>query len=296
MSFISYSQNFEDVVLWRALGQVANGFYIDVGAWSPNLHSITRAFYQHGWCGINIEPNAEYHQQLQQHRPRDCNLQLAVGAQAGFETMHIVADTGLSTLDETIAQQHQQAGWSLECRQVQVCTIEAIWCEHVPAAQPVHFLSVDVEGLETAVLRGLDWQRHRPWVVLVEATWPNSQIESHQAWEPILLAAGYRFAYADGLNRFYVAAEHAQLLSAFKHPPNVFDAFVPARLHEAQSRAEQADATAAAAQSRAEQADSAAAAAQSRAAAAELLAAQLLSSRSWRITAPLRKIGHLFKP
>jgi len=166
----------------------------------------------------------------------------------------------------------------------------------------VHFLSVDVEGLESAVLRGLDWQLHRPWVVLVEATWPNSQVESHQAWEPILLAAGYRFAYADGLNRFYVAAEHSQLLSAFQYPPNVFDAFVTAREHEAQILANQAQSAAAAAESRAAAAESRAAAAASRAAAAasraaaaELLANQLLGSTSWRITAPWRKIGQLFK-
>ena len=31
----SYAQNFEDVILWRALKQVKEGFYIDVGAQDP---------------------------------------------------------------------------------------------------------------------------------------------------------------------------------------------------------------------------------------------------------------------
>ena len=43
--FISYAQNFEDVILWRALNHVENGFYVDVGAMDPTEHSVTKAFY-----------------------------------------------------------------------------------------------------------------------------------------------------------------------------------------------------------------------------------------------------------
>lgn len=56
MTFISYAQNFEDVRLWRVLKQFEHGFYIDVGANDPRHHSVTKAFYDHGWQGINVEP------------------------------------------------------------------------------------------------------------------------------------------------------------------------------------------------------------------------------------------------
>jgi len=46
-------------MLWRALKHIERGFYIDVGAWSSDLDSVTRAFYEHGWRGINVEPNPE---------------------------------------------------------------------------------------------------------------------------------------------------------------------------------------------------------------------------------------------
>ena len=59
MRFVSYAQNWEDVMLWRALGHVGQGFYVDVGAFSPDEHSVTRAFYDLGWSGINIEPNPQ---------------------------------------------------------------------------------------------------------------------------------------------------------------------------------------------------------------------------------------------
>ncbi len=45
MTFISFAQNAEDVMLWRALGHVRAGFYIDVGAQDPELDSVTHAFY-----------------------------------------------------------------------------------------------------------------------------------------------------------------------------------------------------------------------------------------------------------
>ena len=53
---ITYAQNFEDVMLERALKSVSAGTYIDVGAWHPEFDSVTRHFYERGWSGINIEP------------------------------------------------------------------------------------------------------------------------------------------------------------------------------------------------------------------------------------------------
>ena len=44
MPFLSYAQNMEDVMLHRALREVKQGFYVDVGANSPDLQSVTKAF------------------------------------------------------------------------------------------------------------------------------------------------------------------------------------------------------------------------------------------------------------
>ena len=313
MTFISYAQNYEDVMLWRALKHVERGFYIDVGACWPDQHSVTRAFYEKGWRGINVEPNPEFNAQLCARRPRDINLKLAVGDREAVLTMNFLGNTGLSTLDDGIAQKHQAAGWTANRQEVEVTTLAAIWQAHVPAGQEVHFLKVDVEGSEEAVLKGNDWQKYRPWVVVVEATLPMSQVESHDKWEHILLDAGYQYAYADGLNRFYVAQEHPELLSAFKYPPNVFDEFTlvgqvqaearatAAEQHaaEAEARTTAAEQHAAEAENRAIQAEARATAAEQHAAEAEARVNDLLNSTSWRITAPLRwlaGLAHRFTP
>ena len=122
---ISYAQNFEDVMLWRALKHVEKGFYIDVGAWSPDIDSVTRFFYEQGWAGVNVEPSLEFNNQLLERRPRDKNLRLAVGDQECNLIMNFLGNPGLSTFDDEIADRHRQAGWSLDRQEVQVTTERA---------------------------------------------------------------------------------------------------------------------------------------------------------------------------
>ena len=108
MTFVSYAQNYEDVILRRALGDVEKGFYIDVGAYHPFVDSVSKAFYDAGWHGINIEPVSEWYKKLQQDRPNDINLQIAVGARKGNLDFFEVVGTGLSTHDKLIAERHVQ--------------------------------------------------------------------------------------------------------------------------------------------------------------------------------------------
>lgn len=245
MTFVSYAQNFEDVLLWRALGHLPTGFYIDVGASHPDTDSVTRAFYDRGWHGINVEPTAAAHQRLVAARPRDLNLQLALGATAGELTFYSLDGTnaGLSTLDPAAVARYQARGMAVQAITVPTETLAALCRTHAPP--DIHFLKIDVEGAERDVLAGADFAAFRPWLVLAEATAPMSTEETHAEWEPILLDAGYVFLWFDGLNRYYVARErHAELAPHFHTPPNVFDNFLRAadtewtrRLAEAESRA-----------------------------------------------------------
>ncbi len=227
MTFISYSQNLEDVMLWRALKHVDRGFYIDVGAWDPREDSVTLAFYERGWRGIDIEPNADKHSALAVARPGDLVLDVAVSDTAGERVFYDIPTTGLSTLDSGIAGRHRAAGLEVHERTVAVTTLRDICAVHAP--QDIHFLKIDVEGLEAAVLAGADFARFRPWLVVIEATEPNSPEPTHAVWEPGLLQSGYSLVYFDGLNRYYAAHEHeAALAPAFSRPPNVFDDYLSA--------------------------------------------------------------------
>jgi FkbM family methyltransferase len=226
MSFVSYAQNYEDVMLVRALREVERGFYIDVGAQDPDEDSVTKAFYELGWHGINIEPVTYWFQRLVASRPHDINLQLAVSDSPGRLHLFEVIDSGLSTTDPDFAKRHVQDGHQIRESDVKCATLDEICKIH--QVGEVHFLKIDCEGSEAAALRGLSLERIRPWIILLEATEPNSQKPAYMEWEPLLTGSGYHFVYEDGLNRFYVADERAALDSSFSHPPNVFDYFVRA--------------------------------------------------------------------
>ena len=274
MAFVSYAQNFEDVMLWRALKHVSNGFYIDVGANHPTLYSVTRAFYERGWHGVNIEPVKHFCDRLVAERARDINLNVAVGERSGVAPFFNVLDSGLATLNSSIAENYLSDGWSLETIEAQVVMLSSICRDFAPA--DIHFLKIDVEGAEREALAGMDFGAYRPWILVVEATMPNSMQTAHESWEPIVLAASYRFVYFDGLNRYYVANEHDELVAAFAAPPNVFDGFILNADQESHLRAEEAGMRAYRAQERAQAAEvqsqmslSAAAAAEARTSAAE---------------------------
>ncbi len=225
MTFISYAQNFEDVMLWRALCKVKNGFYIDAGAWSPDEDSVTRAFYEHGWRGLNVEPNPVWFEKLREKRPEDINLNFALSDKIEILDFHIIVGvTGLSTIDFEHAEQNKKEGRSIQVIPCQATTLSEIWDKNVKQKQ-VHFLKIDVEGAEELVLRGNDWMKNRPWVVLIESVLPNTQVTTHHLWEHFLIDADYLYIYSDGINRYYVAKEHSDLVASFAYPPNIFDQF-----------------------------------------------------------------------
>lgn len=219
--FVTYSQNGEDVLLWRALKGVQRGFYIDVGAQDPIEDSVTKAFYLRGWHGINIEPVRYWHDRLIQDRPHDINLRLAVADHPGVIQLFEVERSGLSTSDPEFAHRHQAGGHTLHEQSVECATLDQICADN--DVRTVHFLKIDCEGGEKAALEGFALSEVRPWIILVEATEPNSSKPTWHEWEHLLTKRGYRFVFFDGLNRYYVANEHMDLAPAFDAPVNVFD-------------------------------------------------------------------------
>ncbi|RAN32874.1 FkbM family methyltransferase [Hyphomonas pacifica] len=220
---VSYAQQFEDVMLWRALKHVSNGAYIDIGANDPVIDSVSRLFYEKGWRGMHVEPMPEYAEKLRQNRPDELLLEAAVGPANPELEIFCFEGTGLTTAVEKYAEQHQEDG----------CEVNRIVVECIPLAEVleqfnrrhVHWLKIDVEGMENSVLKS--WGNHptRPWIVVVESTEPLSQKSAHDEWENELTGRGYSFVYFDGVNRFYVHEDHADLESSFKAPPNFFDDF-----------------------------------------------------------------------
>lgn len=244
MSFVSYAQNFEDVLLWRALKHVPAGFYIDVGAADPRDGSVTQAFYERGWRGINIEPEPIYAERLRTQRPRDINIEIAAGARPGRSTFHRIAGTGLSTFNRETAELHSKAGYSeYEDVEIEITTVFEIWTSN--GSPDVHFLKIDAEGSERGVLQGYRLDVFRPWIIVIEAAKPFSSEPVREEFEDLLIGGRYERCWFDGLNDWYIAAERAkELIRHFQLPPNYFDAFVPLSVIDERKLREKAQADA----------------------------------------------------
>lgn len=230
MANISYSANFEDVIINRAMGQVDKGFYIDVGAYLPVACSNTCRLYQRGWRGVVVEPQVRFHPQWAQQRPEDIVLGVAVGDAPGNITFFDFTNHEQNcTTDPAIAQLLANEGKQVQARPVEQMSLNQI-IETYRSQGDIHVLCIDVEGAEEKVLRGLDMTRHRPWLIVLEATLPNRSTPNYAGWEPLLLQSGYDFVYSDAVNRYYLAKERHELQRHFTYPPCVWDGFIDYRL------------------------------------------------------------------
>jgi FkbM family methyltransferase len=221
---VSYAQNFEDVMLRRALQDIEAGFYVDIGAGDPDIDSVTRWFYQNGWRGINVEPDPRYFGRLEERRPEDTNVQCAVGAANGNIIFNVSPVRGFSTGSERRLAEIVNIERSItKPIVVPAVTLDQLFT--LSCGKMIEFLKVDAEGMEDEILSSMSFISYRPRIIVVEATMANDQRPSHQVWEPKLLNNGYRFAWFDGLNRFYVRQEDEWRLLLFTVPPCCFDNF-----------------------------------------------------------------------
>ena len=122
-----------------------------------------------------------------------------------------------------MAKKHQEAGFLITEIETPVIPLSKLLDNYQHTE--IHWLKIDVEGMECQIIQGWQPSAVRPWIVVVESTEPLESKPTFSAWEPTLLGLGYKFVYFDGLNRFYVSVEHPELNQHFEAGPNIFDEF-----------------------------------------------------------------------
>ncbi|MFS2004720.1 hypothetical protein ACEN9F_13945 [Duganella sp. CT11-25] len=210
MSFISYAPNFEDVLLWRALRHIGHGYYIDLQPNAAPVGSVTHAFYQRGWRGLNLAASPALARALRVARPADATLDGAAGPRAGSAMLYEIPDLHTATRDAEQAQQQRAAGRDVLQREIAVHALDQLCAQH--AAPAIHLLHAGADAAEA--LAGLDLRRWRPWVVIA-AGGPQQR----------LLDNGYALAHDDGMQHYYAAVEQPAVLAALRLPPHPADDF-----------------------------------------------------------------------
>lgn len=199
----SYSQEGEDLVLSRLFENQRHGFYVDIGAHHPFRFSNTYVLSQRGWWGINVDPNPQAMQLFKRLRRRDINLAVGVAEQAGSLRYFQFNEPALNTFDERLARRREvRDGYQLIVSTlVPVLPLRQILEQHMPQGQAIDVLSVDAEGCDLTVIRSNDWDRFRPYCVLVETLQSSlAALETNETHQ-YLSACGYEL-FAKTVNTF----------------------------------------------------------------------------------------------
>lgn len=207
----SYAQCGEDIIIqyvFDALG-VDDIRYLDVGAHHPSYLSNTYFFYLKGHQGVCVEPNASLLAAFRQHRPRDCIVNIGVAPQEGVADFFVMTTPTLSTFSREEAERVASYGSERieHIERMPIRTINSVIAENF--SNPPNLLSLDVEGLDLAILRSLDFERYGPAIICVE-TLSYTENHSEQKLTEIIdfvCAQGY-FVYADTfINSIFVRAD-----------------------------------------------------------------------------------------
>lgn len=214
---VSYAQNREDVILAAFFEGVQQGFYVDVGANDPEIDSVTKYFYDQGWSGINIEPQHQHFVALERQRSRDINLNIGIGEEEGELTLRQYKGNGLSTFSPEMKEEYLSNPSRVTSNyidvEVQVKPLSAVFTEQ--QVGNIHFMKVDVEGLEYEVLASNDWKRWRPQVICIETN------HIKKDWRKLLTVNNYESAFSDGLNEYFIDKRVKGLKANFSYVNSV---------------------------------------------------------------------------
>jgi FkbM family methyltransferase len=205
---LSYAQQGEDLVVADILERLAivRPTYLDVGAHHPSIGSNTFLFYKGGGHGVLVEPNPAYADLLRKRRSGDVVLEVGVGTTAAREADYYVVgnDDQLNTFSKEQADGIARARGARAITRVMkraLVRIDDILAQHFPSGGP-DFLSIDVEGLDLAILRTLDFGRFRPKVLCVETATQDGG--TNGAIQELLARNGYGLCGGSLVNSVFV--------------------------------------------------------------------------------------------
>ncbi|GIK59685.1 MAG: FkbM family methyltransferase [Ignavibacteriota bacterium] len=167
----AYAQEGEDLILSRLFyGKIVRGFYIDVGAHHPKRFSNTYYFYKRGWRGINIEPMPGSKNKFDRIRPKDINLEIPISSKEEELTYYIFNEPALNGFSRELSSEGEKlnAYKIVKTVEMKTKTLGSVLDTFLPKGQNIDFMSIDVEGLDSEVLKSNNWDKYVPMYIIIE--------------------------------------------------------------------------------------------------------------------------------
>jgi hypothetical protein len=168
---LSHSQFGEDMAVRFLTGEIKQGFYVDIGAHHPVYYSNTHHFYCKGWRGINIDGTPGIMETFDVLRSRDINLEMLLhpDKQAQLVELYMFDQPALNTFDPVMAEKALAAGTQLLGKKMlETQTLEQVLDTHLPQGTEIDLMSIDIEGLDEAIILAHNWGKYKPKVLVFE--------------------------------------------------------------------------------------------------------------------------------
>jgi FkbM family methyltransferase len=202
----SYAQNAEDLLLRNFFLQQGKEkiYYLEIGTNHPCASNNTYLFYSGGSQGACVEANPHLIPLIKKMRPRDTVLNVGVGVEGSPDTLpfYAMSNDHLSTFSK------EQADWCisqgtrlLEEIAVPIWPINKILasCSQLP-----DLLSLDVEGLDFAILQNINFDVYPIPVICVETDAAGRSSESKETVEDFLRQKNYLLHAQNGVNSIFI--------------------------------------------------------------------------------------------
>ena len=204
---INFSTDGEDIILDKWLGGINNGFYVDIGSHNPIQFSNTYGFYLNGWSGICIDPNPGLKLKYSLFRSLDLfiNSAIVLKKKRGNNLFYYYKNnTDLNTFSKKrVAIQHKLYGrYPTKKIKIDQLTIEDL--VKLIANKELHFLNIDIEGLEDGIIKSLLNKKILPWCIAIEELGQTCENISRSRIKKFMNKKGYFLASRTFLTSIYI--------------------------------------------------------------------------------------------
>ena len=164
---ISFSQTGLDLLLSNIFKGLQKGFYVDIGCNHPVYNNNTFLFYKRGWRGLNIDLDKSSIDLFNIFRKGDLNIHAALSSSNNTQKVYeFHKKSPLNTLVKKVA--NYQKAEVKNIYEINTITLNEIINDKGLHNNKINFLTIDVEGHEVEVLKGLNIDIYRPDVIVVE--------------------------------------------------------------------------------------------------------------------------------
>ena len=168
---INFSSDGEDSILSKWLGEIKNGFYVDIGSHKPLYLSNTYEFYLNNWNGICIDPNPGLKLKYSLFRSSDLFLNSAIifnNKKNNNLFYYYKNHTDLNTFSKKRVNIQQKIFGRYPTKTIKVEQITVQNLIKLINKRELHFLNIDIEGIEYEIILILLKKKIFPWCIAIE--------------------------------------------------------------------------------------------------------------------------------